>query len=76
MGELRNKNCAINDCSDSWNIKIKKIISEKQICVYDCFQDNIYIYEYKNKCYDDCPIGTIKSNINNMFNSMFRRFPF
>ena len=55
MGEINTKNCTINDCSDNWNSKTKKIISEKSICVYNCAEDEQYIYEYKNKCYDNCP---------------------
>ena len=62
IGELNKKNCTINDCSDLWNTKTKKIIEEKNICVYDCSTDEMYKYEYKNKCYKNCPNGTFLSN--------------
>ena len=64
LEELNNKNCSINDCSDDWNIKIKLIIEDKQICVYDCSQDDIYKLQYKNKCYIHCPEGIVESNDN------------
>ena len=65
LEELNNKNCSINDCSNYWNIKTKKIIEEKKMCVYDCSDDETYINQYKNKCYDNCPEGTILSNNEN-----------
>ena len=61
MSEMINKTCIINDCSNDWNLKTKKIISEKKICVYNCSEDKKYIFEYKNKCYDNCPNGTLQS---------------
>ena len=35
-----------------------KLISEKGRCIDKCSNDNIYKYEYKNKCYEQCPQGT------------------
>ena len=64
LENLNNKNCSINDCSDDRNIKIKLIIEDKKICVYDCSQDEIYKLQYKNKCYNDCPEGTAQSSDN------------
>ena len=61
IGELNNKNCSINDCSNDWNIKIKLSIDDKKICVYDCSEDDDYIYKFKNKCYNACPPNTITS---------------
>ena len=61
IGELNNKNCSINDCSNDWNIKIKLSIDDKKICVYDCSEDDDYIYKFKNKCYNACPSNTIPS---------------
>ena len=62
--ELNNKNCTINDCSNDWNTKTKKIIEDKNICVYDCSEDDSLIHQYKNKCYNNCPEGTILYNDN------------
>ena len=64
LAELNNKNCSINDCSEDWKTKIKKSIDEKRICVYDCSQDDTYIFEYKNKCYNNCPDGKTLSSDN------------
>ena len=63
--QLKNKKCSINDCSDNWRIKQKKIIEEKDICVYNCSEDNEYKYEFRYRCYNDCPEGTYLSNENN-----------
>ena len=59
MEELNKRACIINDCSDNWNSKQKLEISEKNICVYNCSEDNIYIYQFENKCYEKCPNGTL-----------------
>jgi hypothetical protein len=64
MGELNNKSCTINDCSDDWNTKTKKSIDDKKICVYDCSEDDTHFHQYKNKCYNNCPEGTILSSDN------------
>jgi len=55
LEQLKEKNCIINDCSDHWRIKQRKIISEKSICIYNCYEDNEYKVEYKNNCYKTCP---------------------
>ena len=62
MELINNKNCTIKDCSNIWKIKQKKIISEKNKCVYDCIEDENYPFTFKNKCYDKCPYGTYISN--------------
>ena len=43
-----------NQCPENYN----KLILEKNKCIDECFNDNIYKYEYKNKCYKSCPEGT------------------
>ena len=55
--KLKDKTCAVNDCSNNWKTKRKKTIDEKNICVSDCKEDNEYFYEYNNKCFNDCPKG-------------------
>ena len=67
LGLLFNKNCTINDCSNNWNIKQKKIIDETNICVNNCSEDNTYNYIYRNKCYSNCPNGTRLMTENNNF---------
>ena len=57
-----NYNCTIDDkCPDNFN---KLIISKKE-CIDDCSKDDIYFYEYKNKCYEYCPDGTVLVNNTN-----------
>ena len=46
-------------CPDEYN---KKII-EKKICVNNCTNDDIYIYEYNNTCFQECPEGTISNEV-------------
>ena len=55
--KLQNKSCSINDCSDNWKIKTKKIIPGKDICVY----------EYTNS-YSDKNFNT--NNINSDSNAL------
>jgi hypothetical protein len=38
------------------------LIEEKKRCIDDCSKDNIYRYEYKNKCYIKCPPKTKNNN--------------
>ena len=47
-------------------LNYSKLIQEKKRCIDDCKKDNIYQYEYHNKCYKKCPTGT-KSSINNAY---------
>ena len=64
LEELNKRTCTINDCSDDWNTKQKLEITEKNKCVYNCSEDIQYIHQFKNKCYDNCPNGTILSSDN------------
>ena len=41
-----------------------KYIVNKKRCINNCQKDNIYKYEYKNKCYKNCPDGTYHSSNN------------
>ena len=43
-------------------LKNKKLVKEKKECIDDCKNDNIYKYEFDNKCYRECPNNTIISN--------------
>ena len=45
-----------NECPPQYN----KIISNKNECIDDCKNDDIYLYEYKNNCLDECPINIKK----------------
>ena len=50
-----------NNCPQLFN----KYIEEKKRCIDECKNDNIYKYEYQNKCFKNCPINTTKSLNNN-----------
>ena len=55
-----------NNCSDiCFNQTIKIKINENNICSFDCINDKVYKYEYKNMCYESCPNGTHNSTSNN-----------
>ena len=59
---IKNKNIK-NNCSDICFSDTKKVITEFNKCVEDCNTDNSeYKYEYNNKCYKECPNGTILSS--------------
>ena len=64
LKELNNRTCTINDCSDDWYTKQKLEMTERNKCVYNCSEDNQYKYQFKNKCYEKCPNGTILSSDN------------
>ena len=44
--------------------KYNKLIEEECKCIDKCENDNKYKYEYNNKCYEDCPVGTYKNGNN------------
>jgi len=48
--------CTINmECPINYN----KLIEDKKECISDCSKDNLYKYEFKNKCYTECPFNSI-----------------
>ena len=56
------KNDCSNICFTSKNIKL---IPEKNICITDCLEDETFILEYNNLCYEFCPNNTHISINNN-----------
>ena len=59
--ESNNLHCTNdNKCPDGYS----KYIKEKNRCINNCQNDNIYKYEYQGICYDICPSGTVISNSN------------
>jgi len=55
-----------NNCSDiCFNEEIKIKINENNTCSFDCINDEVYKFEYKNMCYKSCPNGTHNSTNNN-----------
>ena len=57
-------NCITIDCSLNWKEKQKKLFVSNNSCVDNC------LYLYEDKCYNECPYGTISNGnicINNSF---------
>jgi len=54
-GEISNKTCYIEDCTDDWKMKQKKFINGTEQCVDNC--PNAYPYEYNGQCYSECTNG-------------------
>jgi len=53
----------INECENNCFVQSTKLISELNKCVDECNKDeNGYIYEYNDKCYQRCPEDTTPSN--------------
>ena len=52
------------ECPQNFN----KLIENKKECVNKCDDDEIYKYEFRNKCYQDCPEGSIKPENNSAKN--------
>ena len=51
--------CTSNlSCSE---YEYNKIILEKNECIKNCSQDDLYKYEFKKRCYDTCPNNTVES---------------
>ena len=40
----------------------KKLIENLRRCIDKCEKDDKYKYEFRNKCYKDCPEGSMKNN--------------
>ena len=52
-----------NYCPNDYN----KLILEKGMCVSDCSEDDYYRYEFRNKCYHECPIDISEQSTKNFF---------
>ena len=60
--ESNNFTCTTNlKCPENYN----KLILNKKKCVNECINDDIYKYEYNNKCYQTCPENTFFNETNN-----------
>ena len=61
---IKKENCQIISCDKNWKKKQNLIDSDTEICVKNCnITDNKY--QYRGKCYNNCPINTINDNFNN-----------
>ena len=53
--EENNNYCTDNNiCPEKYN----KLIIDKRKCIDDCWNDSLYIYEYENSCFINCPNGS------------------
>ena len=53
--ETNNYICSQNNTCPE---KLNKLIIPKKKCINKCKNDDIYLYEYNNVCYEKCPKGT------------------
>ena len=58
IDKIRSNDCNIFDCTNGAN-EVRKKIYENDKCTDDCSTTE-YNYEYKFKCYDDCPPNSMK----------------
>ena len=50
----------INDCPNICHfLNLKKLINNSNKCFTNCIHDELYQFEYNNKCYYECPEGTM-----------------
>ena len=59
---LKNEINLQNNCSDYCFDKSKKIIMEKNKCILNCSEDNLYKFEFNKRCFSFCPNGTHNSS--------------
>ena len=52
--QIKNLACHIEDCSDNYKLKQKKLIQITNECINDCSEHNLY--EYNCKCYSKCEL--------------------
>ena len=52
-------------CTETCPEKYNKLIEEQNRCISNCENDNIYKYEYDNKCYISSPNGTFVNQSTN-----------
>ena len=50
---LEQVNGYINSCKQLCIMNSKKFILDTKICVYNCYYETIYKYEYQNICYTE-----------------------
>ena len=68
-----NKNYSLHYCTKEEKCpeEYDKLIKERNECVNKCEEDNKYKYEYKKRCYEQCPEGSMKIINNIVINEYF-----
>ena len=77
--QLNQLTCAVKSCSNNWKMHQKKLIIEQNYCVDDCSLDKLFRYEYENRCYRSCPVGTSETNDNKCTKDLYdcpKNFPY
>ena len=59
---LSNGKCGIIDCSENFRENQKKVLADDGSCISSCQDSSENKYEYLNKCYKDCPNGTVAND--------------
>ena len=62
LSQINNIKCKTIDCSNDWRLNQTKIIYETGECIDSCENNITYKYEFKGKCYKNCPNGLINDN--------------
>ena len=57
----------IYHCTENCQSEYSKLILDKKRCIKECKNDGIYLYEYNNICYDNCPSGSYSLNQNDKY---------
>jgi len=60
---LTELNSSINNCSDICFTSNHKIIKEKKKCIDYCFNDDKYVYELNDICYEIIPEGYYQNKL-------------
>ena len=58
---INNKSCALNECDSDWKEKQQNINPENDNCIEFCYNNAIYLYQFKSSCYIQCPNKTFLS---------------
>ena len=60
------ENANISYCTNNSTcpINYSKLIVDKKECIFNCENDTRYKYEFRSKCYSECPSSSIKRQIN------------
>ena len=59
---LSNGKCGIIDCSENFRENQNKVIADDGSCISSCQDSSENIYEFLNKCYKECPNGTVAND--------------
>ena len=60
----------VNNCTEVCSmLQLKSNPNNPSKCYSSCIHDEIYVYEYDNKCYQECPENTLANNIDKVCKS-------